>query len=46
MNNRYVRKDELEEALLADIRADLLDPEVVREIERRVRLEARRQSER
>ena len=42
-NDRYVRKDTLERALLADIRAGLLDPEVMREIERRVRQAARGQ---
>ena len=33
----------MEEALFADIQEGLLDPEVIREIERRLRLEARRQ---
>ena len=43
LNDRYVRKDKLEAALLADIRAGLLDPEIMREIERRVRLAGRKQ---
>jgi hypothetical protein len=36
-NDRYVRRDKLEAALLADIKAGLLDPDVIVEIERRVR---------
>ena len=36
-NGRYVRRDKLETALLADIQAGLLDPGVIGEIEVRVR---------
>ena len=36
-NDRYVRRDTLEKALLADVEAGLLDPHVMDEIERRIR---------
>ena len=36
-NGRHVRRDKLEKALLADVQAGLLDPEVIAEIERGVR---------
>ena len=40
-NGRYVRRDKLEQTLLADVEVGLLDPEVMREMERRIRQAAR-----
>jgi DNA invertase Pin-like site-specific DNA recombinase len=42
-NGRYVRRDKLETALLADVKAGLLDPAVLGEMERMIRQVARSQ---